>query len=186
MPRLIACRDNPHARCTNETPPNPKLIASFAAVTRRVRTDLETHGVIRDGLRAPPAADPLSSASSAVKNHGCADSSTNLCLNDDRFRVEVSWRDYFDNTGSGQVAPLGSNDSGLLWFFNSNNWEMLVKVLDGCPVNNHYWVFAAATTDVEYTLTVTDTAHDLEVQYPNALGIASPAITEITAFATCP
>ena len=29
----MACRDNPHARCTTEIPPKPKLNASFAAIT---------------------------------------------------------------------------------------------------------------------------------------------------------
>ena len=33
---------------------------------------------------------------------------------------------------------------------------MLIKVLDGCTVNNRFWVFAAATTNFEYRLRVTD------------------------------
>jgi hypothetical protein len=53
-------------------------------------------------------------------------------------------------------VPFSSADSGLFYFFNENNWEMLVKVVDGCAFNNHYWVFAAATTNIEYVLTVTD------------------------------
>jgi hypothetical protein len=52
--------------------------------------------------------------------------------------------------------------------------------------NNAWWVYAAATTDVEYTMTVTDTLHDETKTYTNALGNASPAITDSAAFATCP
>ncbi len=116
----------------------------------------------------------------------CTSDSTTLCLNQDRFQVRVSWRNFAGNTGPGRVAPPASDDSGLFWFFSMDNWEMLVKVLDGCGFNDHYWVFAAATTNVEYTLTVTDTATGLETSYFNELGVASPAITDTTALASCP
>ena len=73
-----------------------------------------------------------------------------------------------------------------VWFFAADNWEMLIKVLDGCGLNQNYWVFAAATTNVEYTLTVTDTMTGQEVSYFNPLGQAASAITDTAAFATCP
>lgn len=117
----------------------------------------------------------------------CEPSDTVLCLNNGRFRVEVIWRDFAGQSGQGKVVPFGSNDSGMFWFFDSDNWEMLIKVLDACDLFDRYWVFAAATTDVEYTLTVTDTQHAGEFrQYVNPLGQASPAITDTNAFATCP
>ncbi len=117
---------------------------------------------------------------------GCSSSSTHLCLNQRRFQVEVDWRDFDGNTGSGQVVPFGSDDSGLFWFFDPDNWEMLVKVLDGCGINNHFWVFSAATTNVEYTLRVTDTETGAVKEYFNPLGTAAAAITDTGAFATCP
>lgn len=109
-----------------------------------------------------------------------------LCLHAGRFRVTISWIDFLEQTGHGQPLPFSSNDSGLFWFFDAANWEMLVKVLDGCGTNGHYWVFAAATTNVAYTLTVTDTSTDESVFYRNPLGQASPATTDTMAFATCP
>lgn len=108
-----------------------------------------------------------------------------LCLHEDRYRAEVQWRDVENRTGAGQTV-FSSKDSGLFWFFDADNWEMLVKVLDGCDVNGHTWVFAAATTDVEYTLKVTDTHTGIENEYANRLGEAAPALTDTTAFATCP
>ena len=102
-----------------------------------------------------------------------------------RFEVRVNWRDFAGNTGSGHVAPFGSDDSGLLWFFDASNWEMLIKVLDGCGINQSFWVFAAATTNVEYTLYITDTATGATKTYFNPLGTASPALTDTSAFATC-
>ena len=62
----------------------------------------------------------------------------------------------------------------------------MVKVLDGCGVNGHYWVFAAATTNVEYTLRVEDTATGHVRRYENPLGVSSPAVTDTMAFAGCP
>ena len=88
-------------------------------------------------------------------------------------------------TGRGQAVVGGSDDSGLFWFFDANNWEMLVKVLDACPLNQRHWVFAAATTDIQYTLRVTDLVTGDVNEYFNPLGNASAAITDSNAFATC-
>jgi hypothetical protein len=38
-------------------------------------------------------------------------------------------------------------DSAGFHFFSAGNLEILVKVLDGCAVNGHWWVFAAGLTD---------------------------------------
>ena len=115
----------------------------------------------------------------------CVGGPTALCLNGGRFKVEVDWRNYSDVRGEGKVVPQGADDSGLLWFFGEKNWEMLVKVLDGCSGNGHFWVFAAATTDVEYLLTVTDTYTGVRAVYFNPLGRAAPAIADNRAFRTC-
>ncbi len=83
------------------------------------------------------------------------------------------------------IEPL-NDDSGLFWFFEPDNWELLIKVLDGCNYSGHHWVFAAAATDVEYTLTVTDTASGATRTYGNELGNPAPAVVDTQAFATCP
>lgn len=121
----------------------------------------------------------------AAVDDGCVPSSINLCLSDQRFRVDVDWRDMEGNAGAGQVVPLGSADSGLFFFADSDKWEMLVKVLDACEENDHFWVFAAAATEVEYTLRVTDTITGSMTTYFNPLGNVSPAFTDTMALATC-
>ena len=118
---------------------------------------------------------------------GCIADDTTLCLtNSERFRIQINWRTVQDDTGPGRVIPFAPVDSGLFWFFNSDNAEVLVKVLNGCGINNHFWVFAAASTDVEYTMTVTDTESGQSKSYFNDLGEQAPAITDTEAFATCP
>ncbi|MCP4659887.1 MAG: matrixin family metalloprotease [bacterium] len=116
----------------------------------------------------------------------CVAGPTTMCLNGGRFRVEVSWRDFTGGTGVGSVVAVDSDDSGLFWFFDPDNWEMLVKVLDGCSVNDRFWVFAAATTNVETTLRVTDSQTGMLSEYSNPLGNAADAVTDTGAFATCP
>ncbi len=118
---------------------------------------------------------------------GCIEDATTLCLTaSNRFLVRVDWRTVQDDTGPGRVIPFAPVDTGLFWFFDANNAEILVKVLNGCAITNHYWVFAAASTDVEYTMTVTDTANGLSQTYVNVLGERAPAVTDTAAFATCP
>lgn len=116
----------------------------------------------------------------------CESSETVHCLRGSRFQVEVQWADFAGVTGVGSTAPLRSDDSGLFWFFSPNNWEVLIKVLDACAINERFWVFAAATTNVEYTLTVTDTATGEIREYTNPLGQQADALTDTDAFATCP
>jgi hypothetical protein len=97
----------------------------------------------------------------------------------------VSWSDYLGRSGIGRVVTR-SERAGLLWFFAPDNWELLVKVLDGCAVNDAYWVYAAATTDVAFELRVTDRYAQRTAVYRNPLGRASPAIVDPSALATCP
>ena len=116
----------------------------------------------------------------------CTSSSTARCLRNGRFRAEIHWRDYQNREGQGQVAPSASADSVLFWFFEPSNWEVLVKVIDGCNRNGHYWVFSAGTTDVEYTLEVTDLLTGEVFTADNPLGRAAPAVTEGRAFPCAP
>jgi pimeloyl-ACP methyl ester carboxylesterase len=115
---------------------------------------------------------------------GCLTGPDVHCLSHERFRVEVTW-EAGGTTGKGQTAATATADSGLFWFFNADNWELLVKVLDGCAVNNRYWVFAAATTDVRYVLTVTDTKTGQSKRYENPAGVAAQAIADSDALGGC-
>lgn len=122
------------------------------------------------------------------KTYGtCAADATHLCLQQGRYRVALTWQEGSGQTGVGSVVPGAvSATSGVLWFFTPDDWEMLVKVLDGCAVNQRLWVFAAATTNVGYTLTVTDTVTGQVKSYQNQAGQTAAVITDTNAFAACP
>lgn len=111
---------------------------------------------------------------------------TSLCISGSRFSVSSKWSLPDGTRGIGTVVPGSSASSGLFWFFGADNWELLVKVLDGCPVNNRKWVFSAATTNVHYSLVVTDVKSGQTKRYFNYFGQSAPAVTDTDAFATCP
>ena len=73
-----------------------------------------------------------------------------------------------------------------LTFFGPDNWELLVKVLNACGVNEKFWVLTAAATTVEYEITITDTVTGETWTYDNPLGFPSPAVTDIEAFDCSP
>jgi photosystem II stability/assembly factor-like uncharacterized protein len=107
---------------------------------------------------------------------GCSEVS--LCLNGGRFRVSVTWRAvHLGTSGVGHPVPI-ADDTGSFWFFGPANLELMIKVLDGRGFNGHFWVFFGALSDVEYEITVTDTANGTARTYRNEQGtLASVADT---------
>jgi CSLREA domain-containing protein len=114
----------------------------------------------------------------------CLDGGPNLCLQDDRFRVKAQWRTGQGASGEAQALPFTS-DSGLFWFFNADNIELTVEVLDGCGLNDRYWVFLSGLTNVEVTFTVTDTQTGEVKTYLNPLNRNFRPVFDTDAFATC-
>lgn len=108
-----------------------------------------------------------------------------LALHGGRFRATVDWRDFQGNTGQGALVPGHTGSSGLFTFFTSDNWEVMVKLLDGCTVNGRFWAFVAAATSVEYTLRIEDLVTGEVWERRNPLGELSPAFADVEAFAGC-
>ena len=97
----------------------------------------------------------------------CSPSPTTLCFDrapgDSRFAVHVTWDTTLNGGSSGDAhaVPLdevGITRGGLFWFFQADNPEVLVKVIDGCASNNHAWVYYSAGTNAGFTVNVTDTS----------------------------
>jgi AMMECR1 domain-containing protein len=108
-----------------------------------------------------------------------------LRLADERFEVFVTWRTSQGTSGSGQPERL-TGDSGTFWFFDPDNVEVVIKVLDACGPFDRFWVFAAGLTDVEVEITVLDTDTDTARVYRNPLGVPFQPLQDTGAFATCP
>jgi len=117
----------------------------------------------------------------------CQEDGLTLCLQDERFRLSASFSAdgvLYRGAGAQRMTP----DTGYFWFFEPDNVELVTKVLGGCPVNDHFWVFTAGLTNVEVHLEVTDTERVPEqVQdYGNPLRTGFAPILDAAAFATCP
>jgi hypothetical protein len=124
---------------------------------------------------------------SAVALSCAPTTTTQLCILGNRFAISARWLLSGGETGVGTLVPGSNATSGLFWFFGSDNWELLVKMIDACGVlNDRKWVFSAATTNVHYELVVTDVKNGLTKRYFNYQGISAPAVTDTDAFATCP
>jgi len=117
----------------------------------------------------------------------CDADDTTLCLSDERFRVSVVWRTPAGDTGVGQAVTF-TEDTGFFWFFDDANLEVMVKVLDACelPAFESFWVFFAATTNVDFTVTVVDTVSGVIKEYTNAAGEAAEPVQDTVTFETCP
>lgn len=136
----------------------------------------------KNGLTTPrvDAAAALREAGVGVPGV-CSPDAVTLCLNGGRFRVQVAWRaPALTSGGVGSAAPLTA-DAGYFWFFSANNVEVLVKLVDGRPVNGRYWFFSGALSDVEYTLTVTDTRTGAVKSYFNPSQTLA-SIADVSAF----
>ena len=134
------------------------------------------------------------SGSTGSSSSSCTPSSTTLCIDeesgDGRFKIQLSYHTSQGGglSGSGNAIPLSSlgvTQGGLFWFFNANNPEMLIKILDGCALTNHFWVFFAATTNVGFTVTVTDTETGNFATYTNLDKHAAPPVQDTSAL-PCP
>lgn len=142
-------------------------------------------------LSAPSGGASLGSPASATVTINdndaigpCIADATTLCLNDSRFRVRMRWTDFQNVTRDAKALTFRS-DSGFFYFVDDSNLEVLVKVLNGCGVNNKFWVFFAAATNTGFTLTVTDTHTGISKPYANPLGAFPLTVGDTGAFGGC-
>ena len=150
----------------------PGELESLRGGTKRTSRFAERFtGSLRPGRLALPRED-----------HGgaCEADDLTLCLQGGRFAVRARW-ETDDGNGDATAWPL-TRDTGLYWFFGPNNVEMVIKVLDGCALNDHRWVFAGGLTDVAVTMTVTDSETGVERTYENPAGTPFQPIQDAKAF----
>lgn len=130
-----------------------------------------------------PATYTLSVSCSGL--NGCTAGAEELCLENGRFKVTATYADSGGQAGNAQTVAL-TDDTGYLWFFAAANVESVVKVINGCGLNNHYWVFAGGLTNVKVQLTVTDTKTNKSMTYTNPQSTEFQPIQDTSAFTTCP
>ncbi len=156
----------------SRTPRHTWSAPGFYTVSLTVSGEGSTSTVSRKVL--VEASDPAGS---------CTVAGDTRCLRESRFSVAVEWwPEDGEARKAGRVVHEGTDDSGLFWFFSEANWELLLKVLDGCSLNGHVWVFGASATTLGYSIRVTDTVTGATKEYRNEPGKRSSAITDVAAF----
>lgn len=116
----------------------------------------------RDNARAINNTRDLVSRFQAVQ--ACKPGSTNLCLLDKRFRVELFWENQYNNTqGVGSAVPR-TDAAGFFTFGDPSNIELMVKLLD---FGDTIKVFYGQLTNLKFSLIVTDTANGTAKVYTN-------------------
>lgn len=131
----------------------------------------------------------------------CAPDETTLCLDnlagDSRFKITMTWETALNGGLAGTafatpLAPVGLNAGGLLSFFERNP-EVLIKVLNGCNLTDHFWIFGAPTTNLGFELVVEDTlarqqgaeSSQYLYQVSNVDGEDAQPFFDVKALATC-
>jgi hypothetical protein len=111
--------------------------------------------------------------------------SSALRLMDGRFLVAAAFRASDGATNLAHPVLLAS-DSGDFWFFQPDNLELVVKILDGCGLNGRFWFFATGLTNVEVSLFLEDTLGGDSRTYASAAGVPFASIQDVDAFGSCP
>ena len=65
---------------------------------------------------------------------------------------------------------LDSKESGILYFFDQDNAEVLVKVLDTCVISDYFWVYVAPVTTLAFNLRIDEVGTDRFWEHRNPRG----------------
>lgn len=87
---------------------------------------------------------------------GCHQDDTTLCLLNGRFEVRAAFHAPPLGRGVGRLMSL-SGEAGYVTFFDDANLEVLLKMIDGRTLNDHFWLFYGALSNVGYVITASDT-----------------------------
>jgi hypothetical protein len=124
-----------------------------------------------------------------VNCNGCVEDSETACLIGGRFQVRVSYVNA-SSSGIGTVMSFSgtraeSDESVFLYFTGPTNFEMGLKILQACSLNNHFWVFIGGLTNQGWVVNILDTATGHTATYSNPLNRLTPTTAD-TAALTCP
>jgi len=120
-------------------------------------------GLALDAATLAPVAGPLGAP---AKTAACRSTSQELCL-DNRFLVNVDWRNPGNGTQGKGVAVPFSKLTGAFHFGQASNLELMAKVITSGDRVDFFW---GALSDLEYTINVNDTLTGQIKTYQNPAG----------------
>jgi hypothetical protein len=127
-----------------------------------------------DFLALESPALPVTAAATAPQGDDfspavCPLSASSLCLAG-QYSVSVRFTDPRDGTTHDALPLPLTASGGAFWFFQPDNVELMVKIVQGFPVNGHVWFFFGGLSDVAYEITVIDTGSGASRTYRNRRG----------------
>jgi hypothetical protein len=158
------------------SPPPDRVLSTTHEVAPAI-PGLDPADLVRAELASGHPATARATSAEAT-DASCTPDATSLCLTASRFKVQVAWSVPSQGTSGNGTAIALTADTGVFWFFSSDNLELILKVLDARVINNHFWVFYGPLSNVQYTITITDTQTNAVKTYFNPYGsVASVADT---------
>lgn len=110
---------------------------------------------------------PADSDPSLLELASCQSSANAVCLVNNRFRLELDWRNQFDSTSGRGAGKKLSDLTAAFSFTDPANLEVLVKTLD---FGDHVLVLYGTLSNLAYTLRITETTTGRVKTYVNAAG----------------
>ncbi len=104
-----------------------------------------------------------------------------VCLFE-RFAVAIVGISNHPTDGIATPARFGSKETAFFWFYGDQNFEVMIKLLNGCAINGKWWVFGGALTNQAYHIAIGDSLTGARRDYYNAEGVNAAAITDTNAF----
>jgi hypothetical protein len=133
-------------------------------------------------VKAPRGPEPSGLRQASASLASCVSDAETLCLVSDRFQIRATF-----STGppasDAQVSGLvATSHSGAFGFFDTGNTDILVKVVEKPAA---FEVNIGTLTNVQFTVTVTDTCTGTTEDYVNPLG-SSTNFGDTTTFPNTP
>jgi len=123
----------------------------------------------------------------------CVRDASTACLLGGKFKVQLEMRDFASPpvrfTGRVMSFPGGRAESDQAVFFdsfNAGNFELGVKMVDGCSLNGRYWLFTGGLTNARYEIEVTDSVSGASKLIANPAGTLPLSTADTSAFSCTP
>ena len=154
--------------------------------------DLRTFANVKIGVPQTNGYDivPFPDSTSCPAATSCTRTGTSACLDSARFQVTAVYGNDTTGHGSSTVLSFGStraesDESVFYYFTDPSNFELGVKVLDACAINNFFWVFIGGLTNQGFSVNVLDTQTANIFHTTNTEGTTVVTVTNTSAL-PCP
>jgi hypothetical protein len=157
-------------------------VAKSVSVAIRDRASVAARRTVNLALTNPTGSARLGTPSTAVLTIQPSD--LTLWLDGKRFQVQATWTNQFDGSSGSGIAIPATDSTGFFYFTDPAVYELVVKIL---LLDAGVAVFYGELTDLQFTITVTDTQSGAIKAYQNTAGncggIDQNAFPTITALA---